>query len=247
MSCMVWSGSRWKKSKYVPWSTFYYKANAPKSGKRPPVRFFRYLLVLTILPMAIAGVSNADQGPVVQFLGLGSSALFMELGQAAQSAATTSTPCLWTQTKDPTILARDNRFVPSTIDEQGSIWVTWSPGSTGTCAAPAGTGINVYAYMSLDSVLGNRCFFGVDSSLVPGCTHIMQISAGTGGANLLCSPSPSNCTSFGPDTPIPQVIINALHTQHFFCRRDRHSPRGCRLRRSAHVDSLWRAYVPPAV
>jgi hypothetical protein len=68
----------------------------------------------------------------------------------------------------------------------------------------------------LDSVLGNRCYYEVDASLIPGCIQIMQIPAGTPGANLLCSPTASSCTSFGPDTPIPQVIINALHTAHFF-------------------------------
>ena len=179
------------------------------------MKIAKYLIVLTFIAVALPSISKA-QGPVVQFLGAGSSALFMELGQAAQSAATTSTPCVWTQAKHPAILARDNRFTPTMLDEQGDIWVTWSPGSTGTCAAPSGTGINVYSYMSLDSVLGNRCFFGVDSSLTPGCTHIMQISAGTAGGNLLCSPSISGCASFGPDTPIPQVIIKALHSQHFF-------------------------------
>lgn len=171
------------------------------------------LFVLTIAVLAFASVSKA-QNPVVQFLGGGSSALFMELGQAAQSATTTSTPCVWTQDRDPNILARDDRFDPNPQDEQGNIWVTWSPGSTGTCAAPSGAGINIYAYMSLDSVAGTRCYYEVDASLTPGCTHIMQIAAGTPGANLLCSPS--TCTSFGPDTPIPQVIITALHTKHFF-------------------------------
>jgi len=170
-----------------------------------------------VAPVSLSSAgSGPNSAPVVQFLGAGSSALFMELGQAAQSSNPTSTTCVWTQTKNPAILARDKRFDPDTHDEQGNIWVTWSPGSTGTCAAPSGSGVNIYAYMSLDSTAGNRCYFEVDSSLIPGCIHIMQIPAGTLGANLLCSPSASNCTSFGPDTPIPQVVINALHTAHFF-------------------------------
>jgi hypothetical protein len=177
--------------------------------------FVKYLLSLIVILITFGSVANAQQ-PVVQFLGGGSSAMFLELGQAAQSSAATSTPCVWTQSKNSTILAEDDRFAPNVYDEQGNIWVTWSPGSTGTCAAPSGTGINVYSYMSLDSVVGTRCYYEVDSSLTPGCVQIMLIPPGTPGANLLCSPTTSNCASFGPDTPIPQVIISALHTSHFF-------------------------------
>src|SRR5262249_29857320 len=65
--------------------------------------------------------------PTVQFLGGGSSAMFLELGQAAQSSAITGTPCVWTHGSDLNVVARDNRpaaFPPNLpIDETGDIWI----------------------------------------------------------------------------------------------------------------------------
>lgn len=149
--------------------------------------------------------------PTVRFLGGGS--MFVELGRAAQSSSSTGTPCVWTYPETSEIVASDPRFNP-TSNEQGEIWVTWGPGA-GTCAAPAGA-FDVYAYMSLDSGIGNKCFFAVDSSGTSGCIQIFQLASGVTGMNLLCSPSPSNCSSFGPDTPIPGAVSNALQNQRFF-------------------------------
>jgi hypothetical protein len=55
--------------------------------------------------------------------------------------------------------------------------------------------------MSLDSVLGDRCFFMVSSG-GGGCIQIVTISAGTAGAGLLGS-------SF-TDTPIPAAVISTF-------------------------------------
>jgi len=140
--------------------------------------------------------------------------MFLELGQAAQSSAVTATPCVWTQSSalnNGVVFVRDMR--PQTpIDDYGDIWITWSPGS-GTCAAPTGN-FNTYAYTSLDSVVGVRCYFEVDSSSLPGCVQYVKVPAGTTGQNLLCNVS-SPC-AYGPDTPIPQAVITALHLQHWF-------------------------------
>ena len=157
-------------------------------------------------------------GASVQFLGGGSSAMFLELGQAAQSSPVTNTPCVWTHSsRFNDVGARDNRpaaFPPSLpVDEFGDIWVTWSPGS-GTCAAPAGN-FDIYAYTSLDSVLGVRCYFEVDDdSGNTGCVEIMNVAVGTAGENKLCNLS--GACVFGPDTPIPQAIINSLNQKHWF-------------------------------
>ena len=158
-------------------------------------------------------------GANVMFLGGGSSAMFLELGQSAQSSATTSTPCVWTHsTLLNFVAARDNRIqllfasdLP--IDENGDIWVTWGPGS-GTCTAPSGN-FDVYAYTSLDSVLGVRCFFEIDDvNGNPGCVQVFTLPAGTAGENKLCNTT-DPCV-YGPDTAIPQVVINALNLQHWF-------------------------------
>jgi hypothetical protein len=170
----------------------------------------------------VTQVVNAPPKANVMFLGGGSSAMFLELGQAAQSSAATGTPCVWTYSASTSaftaqVLSRDDRpvlFPPNLpIDEFGDIWITWGPG-TGTCAAPAGN-FDIYSYTSLDSVIGVRCYFGVESSDdKPGCIQSLTVAPGTAGENKLCNAS-APCV-FGPDTPIPQAVIAALHSQHWF-------------------------------
>jgi len=176
----------------------------------------KYLVVLVIALCAIPSVSHAQA--TVQFLGSGSSAIFLELGQGAQSSAVTATPCLWTHGSDSTnVFFTDNR--PATaVNENGPFWVTWSAG-TGTCAAPTGA-FNIYADMNLDSVLGQRCFFEVDNTLplTPGCVLTLTATeVGVAGANLLCQP-PAGMTGcpagskYGPDTTggLPSAVQLAL-------------------------------------
>jgi hypothetical protein len=164
------------------------------------------------------GVKNRAAN--VMFLGGGSSAMFRELGQAAQSSPLTGTPCVWTYSVQTAMqtqlaLAQDNRPVllgNLPISEYGDIWVTWNPG-TGTCAAPAGN-FDVYAYTSLDSVVGVKCYFEVDSlDDRHGCIQSLTVPPGTAGENKLCNPT-APCV-YGPDTPIPASIINSLHNQHW--------------------------------
>ena len=177
------------------------------------MKYMKWLLVLALATLATASHANAQAS--IQILGGGSSALFVELGQAAvNGAGGTGTACTWTLGKNAAILARDNRTSTPT-DEQGSIWVVWTPG-TGTCAAPAGA-YNIWSYMSLDSTLGDRCYFEVDSSGIPGCVQVMTIANTVTGANLLCYPSATTCTSFGDNpTTLPTTVSSALNGQHFF-------------------------------
>lgn len=166
------------------------------------------------LALALCAFASESKAQTVQFLGGGSSALFLELGQAAVGLNGGTSACVWTSGSNGNILARDNRTATPT-DEQGSIWIVWSAGS-GSCAVPAGTW-NIYSYMSLDSVLGDRCYFEVDSSTIPGCVQVLTVAAGTAGGNKLCYPSASTCTSFGDTTGgIPAPVIGALNGQHWF-------------------------------
>lgn len=166
------------------------------------MKFAKYFLMLAVALCAIASVSNAQ---TVQAVGGGSSAIFLQMGQGAATAAATSTPCAWTSGKSSNIVARDNRTSPAT-DEQGDFWVTWSAGSTGSCASPSGTGINIYSGMKLDSVVGDKCYFEVDSSATPGCVQVFTVTALAAGANKLPGVT---------DTPIPQTIITALNGLHY--------------------------------
>jgi len=177
------------------------------------MKFMKYWVAFAFALCALAGETKAQS---VQFLGGGSSALFLELGQAAvQLNGGTGTACTWTASGSTSVAAHDNRTSPATED-QGQIWVVWSPG-TGTCTAPTGAGFNIYAYIQLDSTVGDRCFFGVESTGTSGCTMVLTVTAGTAGANKLCYPSAATCTQFG-DTAggIPTAVISAVNGQHFF-------------------------------
>jgi ABC-type phosphate transport system substrate-binding protein len=166
------------------------------------MKLIKYVFLIALVICATGSVSNA-QG-VRKFHGGGSSAVFNELGSASQ--AIPGVTCIWTRGGDANILARDARFTPN-IDEQGTIFVAWGPGG-GTCAAPTGS-FDVYAYQSLDSVVGDRCYFEVDASTVPGCIQIFNIAAGTAGANKI----PGITDSVGG---IPQGVIDTIKNQHFF-------------------------------
>jgi len=171
------------------------------------MKFVKYLFALAIALCVTANISNAQQIGNPVFVGGGSSALFLELGQAAATAAATSTPCVWTQKSVATVLARDTRVGTPGTDEQGNIWVTWGTGTGGTCAAPLAP-YNVYSYMSLDSVIGDRCYFLHSSTTGDGCVQIMTIASGTADAGLLG-------TGFGTPTPIPIDVIDTLNNQNF--------------------------------
>ena len=158
------------------------------------MKLLKYLLALVVVFFAITSNSNA-QG-TARLVGGGSSALFNELGSASQAIPGIS--CIWTSGKTANIVARDPRN-GSGFDEQGNFWVAWGPG-TGSCATPAGT-FDVYSYEQLDSVVGDRCFFLVDSGGVSGCTQIFTVTAGTAGANKVPGLT---------DTAIPSSVITAI-------------------------------------
>jgi len=165
------------------------------------MKFVKHFVALTILLCAIPTLSHA-QG-TVQAVGGGSSAIFLELGQGAQSAAATSTPCVWSQKGVSTISAGDSR--PATaVNETGNIWITWSAGS-GSCGTPVAP-YNIYAYLQLDSAVGDKCFFMVDSSTIPGCVMNISIASGTAGAGLILTSG---------ETAIPASVISSLNGKHF--------------------------------
>jgi hypothetical protein len=161
------------------------------------MKLLKYMVVFAFAFCAFAGRSNATTA-TVQLVGGGSSAIFLELGQAAFGIA--GEGCVWTSKSDPTILSRDDRTSTAT-DEKGNYWVVWGPGS-GTCAAPAGA-FNVYSYEQLDSVVGDKCYFMVNSSSASGCIQVFTTAASTVGANLLG-------TGF-TDTNLPATVSAAVN------------------------------------
>jgi len=107
--------------------------------------------------------------------GIGSSALFLELGQAASQTSSIGAVCTWTASKGVAYATDTRTGVGYT--EAGQFWVAWKP--TGTdCSTPTGS---VYSYLQTDSTVGDRCIFAS-----PACTLTVPASAaGTGGAGLL--------------------------------------------------------------
>src|SRR6516225_1034800 len=131
------------------------------------MKVMKYVAVLAVALLALASASNAQN---LQFLGGGSSALFLELGQAAVIAeGGAGVACVWSSNALATndVAATDSR--PTTADVQnGKVWVVWDKGTGADCQHPAGS-FNVYTYLSVDSVIGDRCYFATDSTGTSGC------------------------------------------------------------------------------
>jgi hypothetical protein len=171
------------------------------------MKFMKYLFALA-LAFAFCANASVSHAQSVVYLATGSSALFLELGQAAAGLPTTG--CYWTHNSDAAVAARDDRpTIPAgETDENGKIWVAWGPG-TGTCAAPAGA-FDIYSEMNLDSVIGDRCFFMVNAADVGGCIQIMTVVTPAPGL------SPSLLGAGFTDTALPANVEAALNNRRIF-------------------------------
>jgi hypothetical protein len=175
------------------------------------MKFAKYVLTLVFAFCAFTSITKAQAN--VAFLGGGSSALFQELGAASQQVPGIS--CLWSfgtvtnPSGSPYIAANDGRTGVN-LDENGKIFIAWGPG-TGTCAAPAGA-FDIYAYIQLDSVVGDRCYFENDGSGKSGCTLKLQNTTGVNGTSQITT-TPDNPAA----SPLPTAVVNALTANpHFF-------------------------------
>ena len=139
----------------------------------------------------LSGTGQAGQSSAnVVFNSIGSSSLFLELGEAAATMLQTTVSgetyqCVWTAANgaasgisvlDPTTNQR----------EDGQSWVAWSidTGSGGSSCANPGVSPIVYVYLQTDSIVGVRCLFN-------GCTTVLG-SPGASGQMIndaACAPS----------------------------------------------------------
>jgi len=114
------------------------------------------------IAVALSALTVSVHAQTAAFVGAGSSALFLELGDAA-GTPTTSSPaglgavCVWSQKggKTTSLTVSDGAI------ESGQSWIAWTPGtanSASTCGT-IGTSTKIYVYVQLDSVLGNRLYF----------------------------------------------------------------------------------------
>jgi hypothetical protein len=202
------------------------------------MKFAKYLVILAFAFCAITSITNAQ---TVQFLGAGSSAIFNQLGNAVAPTAGFSDAngpvnCFWSQktttnpSGTPYIAANDDRTGVN-LDENGNIFVAWGSGGTGgTCAAPVAP-YSIYVYMSLDSVLGNRCFFINDGSGHTGCTFKLQNTSGVAGQNAVSGVT-DNAT-----IPTGSSFVSTLTATHFFVA-------GTDIRPEDAKFATLRAFVP---
>jgi hypothetical protein len=169
------------------------------------MKFMKYLFALA-LAFAFCANASVSHAQSVVYLATGSSALFLELGQAAAGLPTTG--CYWTHNSDAAVAARDDRpTIPAgETDETGKIWIAWGPG-TGTCAAPVAP-FDIYSEMNLDSVIGDRCFFMVNAADVGGCIQVISAAP----AVLV----PSLLGAGFTDTALPPNVEAAVNNQRIF-------------------------------
>jgi len=125
------------------------------------MRMMKNLFGIAAALIALTAVANAQ---TVVFNGIGSSALFLELGQAAGSSTSATlaglgATCVWSNNSS-VISATD----PTTSQtESGNSWIAWTPvsaklaPSSTNCAASSST--TIYAYLQTDSTVGDRCLF----------------------------------------------------------------------------------------
>ena len=152
------------------------------------MKLVKYLALVALLLVSFAVQLNAQ---TAQGIVAGSSALWVEAGQGMAVGN-----CAWTSTSGNN--TNDSRVAASLQNESGNLWVVWTTGTGGTCAAPTADS-NVYAYISLDSTVGNRCLFAQ-----PQCTLQTSNAALTAGANKLPGVV---------DTPLPASILAAFNGQ----------------------------------
>jgi ABC-type phosphate transport system substrate-binding protein len=164
--------------------------------------------LLGVAAMLLFVVANAH-AQTIQLAIIGSSAQFLELGQA--ETTTTTAGCWWTDGTKGDIDAQDTGTGASILDK-ATLWITWTVGGGTGCSSPGSSSvINLMA--NTDSVVGNRCFFRANSDNTTGC-YIDVITACTTlaaqpGSNLLGSSYPDNTTG------LPSGICSAITSKNF--------------------------------
>jgi hypothetical protein len=157
----------------------------------------RALLIPAVVLLALAANAHA-QNPF--FNGIGSSALTIELGEAAVSLNPT-TSCVWSTTTSGTVVATDTS-TGSSLTDSGNSWVVWVPAAGNDCTTNA-TPAKLFGYLQTDSVVGDRCLFNAHSSGGNKCSISYAGGAGASPANLISTPYNNS----SPAVPITEVTL----------------------------------------
>jgi hypothetical protein len=123
---------------------------------------YMFLVAAAVLSAAAVNVSAQNFNIVMA----GSSALFLETGQAATTLTLPSQggyTCWYDSGSAKSFTLTDSRpqsaYGIGNTTDTASGWIVWGPGS-GSCANPAGS-YNIEMYLNTDSVVGQRCYFAV--------------------------------------------------------------------------------------
>ena len=145
------------------------------------------LALLGVAAMLVLAATNASAQTAIA----GSSALYLEMGQAAGSNAAIG-GCVWeTTAKDFTL--HDSRFTEA-VSDTAAAWISWIPSTPGNCSTvTAGSEI---IYLSTDSTVGNRCFFAS-----PRCTVVVNTTPPTTSASTLSPVTESS---------LPSAVLTAV-------------------------------------
>ena len=158
-----------------------------------------FLAALTVAAaMLLASNCYAQQNIAPLFNGVGSSAAFnaFALAAAISNPGGQSGVCgdhNWTLKNGA--MGIDNRGNPNIAAVTGNVWIVWND-----TPEPNRT---VCAYLNIDSVVGNRLFFGSPQ----GYLSLPSSDVGAAGGNLV--------PLLPPDTPLPQNIYDDLNGQTF--------------------------------
>ncbi len=147
------------------------------------------------LPLSGTGTTVQTSAGVL-FNAIGSSALYLETGQAAAQEfqtqiSGTNYQCLWTGGSGALVATDPTTGQP----ENGSSWIVWNIDTVdggNSCANP-GTSPQIYSYLQTDSVVGIRCLFN-------GCNITNNASGGATQNAIFATP----CTPDG-STPNEEV------------------------------------------
>jgi hypothetical protein len=151
------------------------------------MKLAKYLLLVALLVVPFGAQLHAQTlvGAVA-----GASALWLEAGQGTYAAL----GCSWTDSNSTShTYVTDVRSGAGSATDYGKIWVAWT--NTGSCASPTAAA-QVYAYISLDAGIGDRCLFAQ-----PQCVLTENDAVGTAGSGALGN----------PDTPLPAGIRSAIN------------------------------------
>lgn len=154
----------------------------------------RALFIPVVMLCAMASSVHAQS---VKFNAIGSSALFLEFGEAAFAGSASA--CAWSTGTNGQVVATDTSS-GSSLTDTGSAWVVWVPTTGNTCATNAAPA-KIYGYLQTDSVVGNRCMFNAQAAGGPFCTMSYTAAIGT---------SPAGKIEGGSEVVLPAAVANVL-------------------------------------